>query len=298
MSAGSSSSRLPDFLIIGGMKCGSTTLFRDLDTSPAVSFPAHKEPHNLLHEAVLTESGQAEYADLYRNAHPDQLLGDASTGYTKLPTHSGVPKRAKAILSDDLKLIYILRSPVARIESHYRHLQSRPDAKPAPLEDVLADFPEVIDYTCYGQQLQAWRSVFSEENFLILSLEHHEQHRVSSTNLTCDHLGIPHCGHLVESDAKWNSSTSKPVARGPLAPIITSPFYRRRIRPLMGRGLRDYARRLLLPKAAPASAVWTATAWDKCEERLKADATLLAELTDGKFGADSSWLKPPFPPSR
>ena len=51
MTAGSSPSRLPDFLIIGGMKCGSTTLFRDLDTSPAVSFPAHKEPHNLLDSA-------------------------------------------------------------------------------------------------------------------------------------------------------------------------------------------------------------------------------------------------------
>ena len=94
MTAGSSPSRLPDFLIIGGMKCGSTTLFRDLDTSPAVSFPAHKEPHNLLDDAVLSGEGKAKYAGLYKHARPDQRLGDASTGYTKLPTNLR-PQRSK-----------------------------------------------------------------------------------------------------------------------------------------------------------------------------------------------------------
>lgn len=280
------------------MKCGSTTLFRDLDTSPAVSFPAHKEPHNLLDDAVLSGDGKAEYAGLYKHARPDQRLGDASTGYTKLPTNLGVPHRAQAVLGDAIKLVYIIRNPVARIESHYRHLQSRPHAKPAPLEEVLETFPEIIDYSCYGLQLKAWRDVFPSENFHVLSLEQHEKSRENSTNQVCDHLGIPHCGHLVETEAKWNSSVSKPVARGPLAPIITSSFYRNKIRPLMGRGIRDFARKILLPKAKPASAVWTQKAWEMVHVRLESDAVLLASLTNGQFGADPTWLKPPLAPSR
>ena len=280
------------------MKCGSTTLFRDLDASPSVSFPAHKEPHNLLDDAVLSSQGKAEYAKLYKNAKPDQRLGDASTGYTKLPTHTGVPQRAKAVLGESIKLIYIIRNPIKRIESHYRHLQSRPNAKPTSLEEVLQSFPEVIDYSCYGKQLNAWRDVFPEENFHVMSLEKHEQSRESSTNQVCDHLGIPHCGHLVETEARWNSSLSKPVAQGPLAPIITSPFYRNNVRPLLGRGIRDLARRILLPKAKPASAVWTEATWELARGRLEADAALLASLTNGQFGLDPTWLKQPFLPLR
>ena len=66
----------------------------------------------------------------------------------------------------------------------------------------------------------------------------------------------------------------------------------------MGRGIRDFARKILLPKANPASAVWTQTAWKMAHVRLESDAVLLASLTNGQFGADSTWLKPPLAPSR
>ena len=280
------------------MKCGSTTLFRDLDASPLVSFPAQKEPHNLIDDGVLSGLGKADYAKLYKHAKPDQLLGDASTGYTKLPTHTGVPQRAKAVLGESIKLIYIIRNPIKRIESHYRHLQSHPDAKPASLEEILQSFPEVIDYSCYGQQLNAWRDVFPEEQFHVMSLEKHEESRQSSTNKVCEHLGIPHCGHLAKSKTRWNSSSSKPIARGTLASIITSPLYINNVQPLLSRGIRDLARRILLPKAKPVSAVWTESAWELARVRLEADAALLASLTNGQFGLDTTWLKQPFLPLR
>ena len=56
-----------------------------------------KEPHNLLDDAVLSGEGKAEYAGLYKHARPDQRLGDASTGYTKLPTNLGVPQRSSRL---------------------------------------------------------------------------------------------------------------------------------------------------------------------------------------------------------
>ena len=121
------------------------------------------------------------------------------------------------------------------------------------------------------------------------------KNHVKSTNQVCDHLGIPHCGHLVEAEARWNSSLNKPVAQGPLGPIITSQFYKN-VRPLLGRGVRILPENLV--QGQPAFAVWTETAWELARVRLEADAALLASLTNGQFGLDPTWLKQPFLPLR
>ena len=96
---------LPHFLIIGGMKCGSTTLYRDLLTHPRVFFPIDKEPCNLCDDRVLTDAGRAEYEALFKRARPDQLCAEASTDYTKLPDRPGVAARALRVLGPELKLI-------------------------------------------------------------------------------------------------------------------------------------------------------------------------------------------------
>jgi hypothetical protein len=90
--------RLPDFLIIGAMRAGTTSLFFDLLANPAVFFPQDKEPHCLATDDVLSASGRAAYGDLYRAAGPGQACGDASTGYSKLPDVMGVPERALRVI--------------------------------------------------------------------------------------------------------------------------------------------------------------------------------------------------------
>ena len=85
---------LPDFLIIGAMKAGTTTLYRDLMTNPAIFFPSEKEKSHLLRDEVLTEAGRRDYEKLFRRARPGQVLGIAPTRYTNLPDCPGVPGRA------------------------------------------------------------------------------------------------------------------------------------------------------------------------------------------------------------
>ena len=77
--------RLPGFLIIGAMKAGTTTLYHDLLTNPQVFFPLDKEPGNLASHDVLGEDGRGRYASIFKTARPDQICGEASTTYTKLP---------------------------------------------------------------------------------------------------------------------------------------------------------------------------------------------------------------------
>jgi hypothetical protein len=89
--------RLPDFLIIGAMKAGTTSLYRDLLTNPAVFFPADKEPGNLTDDRVLAEAGRREYELLFRGAVEGQICGEASTTYTKEPDLSGAATRTPVI---------------------------------------------------------------------------------------------------------------------------------------------------------------------------------------------------------
>ena len=85
--------RLPDFLLIGAMKSGTTSLYMDLADRKVVYLAENKEPHALCDDSVLTQAGQAEYAATYSKASPEQLLCDASTAYSKRPDHEGVPDR-------------------------------------------------------------------------------------------------------------------------------------------------------------------------------------------------------------
>ena len=108
----------PDFLIVGAMKAGTTTLYHDLSEHPDIFLPVLKEPEVLTTLERLDEM-RAYYARLFRPARPGQLKGEASTAYTKRPNNEGVAEKARALCGDGLKIIYIRRDPVERIRSQY-----------------------------------------------------------------------------------------------------------------------------------------------------------------------------------
>src|SRR5262245_34426917 len=89
------SGSFPDFLIVGAMKAGTTSLHRDLNLHPQIFLPEEKEPEGLCHDRVLSARGRRRYARLFRPSRAGQMRGEASTAYTKLPEWQGVPARAR-----------------------------------------------------------------------------------------------------------------------------------------------------------------------------------------------------------
>ena len=162
--------RLPDFLIIGAMKSGTTTLYRDLMTNPAIFFPFDKEPAHLTKDGVLTPEGRLQYAELFEKAGDDQICGEASTLSTQLPQYPGVPRRARELLGDRAKLIYLIRNPVERTISHHRHTASR-GIMPTALDDALDSNPELLSYSQYAMQAKAWLKHFDREQLSFVVFE-------------------------------------------------------------------------------------------------------------------------------
>lgn len=86
--------RRPDFLIIGAMKAGTTTLYRDLVDHPNIFLPEQKEPNTLVMYGSDMRRIIDDYASLFARSPQDAICGEASTAYTKRPDNEGVAARA------------------------------------------------------------------------------------------------------------------------------------------------------------------------------------------------------------
>src|SRR5664279_2321988 len=116
----------PTFLIIGGMKCGTTSLHHYLSEHPEIQkLPRMKETNFFSGppEGIPYPPGSRriahleEYERLFDDAY--EVRGEASPCYTLYPRRKGAPERIKALIPD-AKLIYLVRDPVARAVSQYR----------------------------------------------------------------------------------------------------------------------------------------------------------------------------------
>lgn len=154
-------SRPPDFVLIGAMKAGSTSLHRQLERHPQLFLSRPKEPEYF--SLRFAEAGaEAWYEQLFHGARPGQLRGEASTGYTRWPQVAGVPARLAA-RSPSARLVYLLRDPVDRAVSHWRHRMLEWQAAgrgPLPLREAVEVLPEILDSSRYLRQIEVYLEHF------------------------------------------------------------------------------------------------------------------------------------------
>ena len=109
--------RLPDFLVLGAQKGGTTTLQQLLSQHPGIFLPPKKEVHYF---SKHWEQPTAWYAAHYVDADPKQRCGDITPYYL---FHPEAPKRIHSLLPD-AQLIVLLRDPVERALSALRKLRN------------------------------------------------------------------------------------------------------------------------------------------------------------------------------
>jgi hypothetical protein len=269
--------RLPDFLIIGAMKSGTTTLYNDLLLNPRIFMPVDKEPHNLTSDAVLTPEGRAAYAALFAPARPDQLCGEASTGYTKRPTFEGVAPRARALLGPSLKLVYVVREPVSRAISHHYHDFSW-NAIHGDADRALRESPEFTDYSRYAYQLEPWLDTFGQNNVLVIIFEEYVKDRRGTVERVSRFLGVEPALDAIDAEKVHNKGDRRPVHKGVLTLINQSWVYRRVLRHLIPVWFRHFLYRTVFPKAPDRPAPPTDQTVQQMRATLDPDAARLAEL--------------------
>lgn len=163
---------LPTFIIIGAAKAGTTSLHYYLDLHPEIQMSAVKETHFFAGppNGHPYELGQVETLDAYEKLFDPTVpvRGEASPSYANDPIRSGVPDRMKELLPG-VKLIYLVRDPVERTVSHYRH-RVGVSGERRSLREVL-DSSEPLGETTmsrYASQLENYLRHFPEEQIMVI----------------------------------------------------------------------------------------------------------------------------------
>lgn len=244
--------RLPDFLVIGAMKAGTTTLCDDLSLHPGIFFPTVKEPHTLVMDEVLTIEGKSRYAQLFQRARADQKCGEGSTGYTKIPLHKGVPERAKKLIGSELKLVYIVRNPIDRAISHHYHMYRGGDA-PFDFGEALETNPLILECSSYAKQILPWIEEFGRENIKVVKFEDYKLERNQTVEEIFAFLGVEYRDEEIEEEKVLNAGEDQllppDVARNMIRSVTRSQWYKRKIHPNTPAWVRDLFKKTFYRKA-------------------------------------------------
>ncbi|KMT64641.1 sulfotransferase domain-containing protein [Catenovulum maritimum] len=175
-----------NFVIAGGQKCGTTSLAAQLSQLKSICFCKEKEPHFFSKTPNIKEK-MSHYLSLF-DVQNDQILGEASTTYSFIDEYPQVPK----ILFEhnpDLKIIFMLRDPVARIESHFNHRLRNGSISNKALE-TIGEHVCFLERSMYFKQITAYLEYFPAEQIEVIFFEDYIKKPYQTLTSVCKFLQI------------------------------------------------------------------------------------------------------------
>jgi len=180
--------RLPDFIIIGAQKCGTTSLDYYFRLHPQIGMARKKELNFFIPELSGSRGLEWYRSQFDRTA---RVVGETSPSYTAHPRYKPVPRMAE-VLRPDTKFIYVVRDPIERILSQYVHYYAA-GFESGSLEDALhrGEFGEnMVQRSCYCHQLSQYTACFPREQIHLILFEDLLQRRRETLAAAFAFLGV------------------------------------------------------------------------------------------------------------
>jgi len=154
--------RLPDFIGIGAMRCGTTWLAAMLREHPQIFVPAHFK--ELFFFDRYFEKGTDWYVSNFDGRSEDQIAGEFTPTYMR--ERETLQRIARTC--PEAKLILSLRDPIKRAMSHYTFLKNRRSLT-SNFHDALFDERfQILKTGLFGEQLEYCLSLFPEKNIHVV----------------------------------------------------------------------------------------------------------------------------------
>ena len=154
----------PNFIIIGSAKSATTTLATVLSQHPEIQISASIEPKFF---GRNYRRGWEWYGQQFSSGEHCRLRGEASTMYSSsYRSYQHTPQLIRHHLGI-IPLIYLVRHPLRRIESHWRHWRGRINDCP-PFNQLLESKvlkQRVVEGSLYHKQLMRYRPGFPPNQF-------------------------------------------------------------------------------------------------------------------------------------
>ena len=243
---------LPDFLVIGAQKAGTTALYAYLRWHPAITGPSWKEVSFFDRHWWR---GELWYRGQFPLRAGSRLVGEASPSYL---FHPLAPERVRSLVPE-VRLVALLRNPADRAYSHYQH-EVALGREPLSFEDALAaeekrthgEVKRLVadprafshpwwDHTYvargrYAEQLERWLGVFDREQLLVVRTEDLGERPAETYAAILGFLGAPE--HTLQEYPRVferEYAPMRPETRSALAETFAAP--NRRLEELLGRAL-------------------------------------------------------------
>jgi Sulfotransferase family len=301
---------LPDFLVVGAPKAGSTALHKALAQHPGLYLSSVKEPKFFLTDGPPPARGgpgdvqtyrehvwrRADYEALFDAAPAGTLRGEA----TPLYLHDLAAHRRIHDLIPQAKLIAVLRDPVERGHSNWTHLWSAGlepigdfvqacEEEPRRIEAGWASFWHYVGLGRYGEQLEHLYSLFPREQVLVLRYLNLVDDPAAALDRICTFLGVepgiltamPRENVTAHPEATIRHQT---LARALRVAAAAGKFLPGKA----GTSVKDSLEHRLQRSAPPRQPL----SWDEREQvlpKFEADIRLLERVTGDDF---SFWLRP------
>ncbi|MGD8486343.1 MAG: sulfotransferase [Chloroflexota bacterium] len=209
---------LPDFVIIGAARSGTTHLLGQLNAHPNVLagpaethfFDTHRYTYGIGWYRLRFPTNKARRR-LYREGLHPVLTGESSPSYL---SHPNVPARLARALPQ-ARLLVLLRDPAVRAASHWawclrqcgetRSFRQAVEAEIGPPGDTAGirvpvdkrvNDPLVVRRGIYQPQLERWRTHFPDDQLMVIQSEHWFRDPPGVMAQVCNYLELPRRDHL------------------------------------------------------------------------------------------------------
>lgn len=196
---------LPNFIMIGAQRCGTTTFYNSLISHPGVAKAVRKEVHYF---DLRFDRGRSWYEQMFVTKR-GRISGEASPYYMCLPY---VPERIWQT-APLVKLVAMVRNPVDRAFGHFQH-EKRAGFETRTFEDAIAEEAATLgDYErelwmaknafwpdhnhfsyqtrgYYAQQLKWYLDVFPKEQLHVIRSEDYFADPAGQLALAVEYLGL------------------------------------------------------------------------------------------------------------
>lgn len=215
----------PEFIIVGAPKCGTTSLYHYLQQHPQIFMPANKEPRffcnypveqfefgiKQFHPGIVTDAEC--YSALFSGTSDEAISGEASTDYLSTP---GTAERIYA-WNPQSRIIIMLRNPVLRAYSEYRHAfaakfqtQTFAESLSMEAERHKEGYDPIFAHVrrgLYYEGVKHYLEVFGCDQVHIIFIEDFEQKPAETLEAVFAFLGLPPIN--IDATARHNSDTAR-----------------------------------------------------------------------------------------
>lgn len=266
----------PNYIVIGAAKCGTSSICALLGNHPDVFMSDPREPHYFSKDEGFDESW-SWYVDLFQAAEGATAIGEGSTSYTKpAAVHRSSARIAAAL--PNCRLIYVLRDPIARLESDWKMRHQQGQWSYQCINEAVVQQPKLVWHGLYWTHLNVYRKYFADDRIHISFFEDFVKSPDTEMQRIFRYLGVDPFVQLPESHKTRNRAEDRRSDRALLKALRRWPGFRR-LRAVVPDSIVQPATAVLTRHPPPPQIEWDPRVRESVASQLRSDAVRLLRFT-------------------